>query len=92
MTESWVAFVRFCGRASPAQHGPAGKATPDCLPVSISLLNFALLFSQYFISSYKIKSDFRVRLFPQPFFAGLARLAKPDARSTPGQTVWFKKC
>jgi hypothetical protein len=25
-------------------------------------------------SSYVIKSAFRVRLFPQPFFAGLARL------------------
>jgi hypothetical protein len=38
------------------------------------LRNFALLFSQCFTSSYVIKSAFRVRLFPQPFFTGLARL------------------
>jgi hypothetical protein len=65
--------VCFCGRASPARHGPAGKATPDCLPVSISLRTFALLFIQCFISSYVIKSAFWVRLFPQPFFGGRAR-------------------
>jgi hypothetical protein len=29
--------VCFCGRASPARHGPGGKATPDCLPVSKKL-------------------------------------------------------
>jgi hypothetical protein len=47
-------------------------ATPDCLPVSISLRNFALLFICPTIS-YLVKIAFRVCLFPQPFFAGLAR-------------------
>jgi hypothetical protein len=40
-------FVCFCGRASPARHGPGGKATPDCLPVSISSRSFALPYIQF---------------------------------------------
>jgi hypothetical protein len=39
-------FVCFCGRASPARHGPGGKATPDCLPVSISSRCFTFNFDK----------------------------------------------
>jgi hypothetical protein len=51
----------------------AGTATPDCLPGLTSLRSFALLFIQCFTSLYLINNAFGVRLFPQPFFAGLAR-------------------
>jgi hypothetical protein len=63
-------FLRPCF-AYPTRTGRKGDTR---LPVSISLRNFALLSSQCFESSYVIKRAFRVRLFQQPFFAGLARL------------------
>jgi hypothetical protein len=66
-------FVCFCGRASPARHGPAGTATSDCLTGLISLRNFALIFMNCLLSSCIFNSVFRIRLFPQPFFYGLPR-------------------
>jgi hypothetical protein len=70
-----VLFVRFYGRASTARHGQAGSGAPDCLPGSTSSCNFALSSMQCCACSHLINNESRARLFPQHFFAVLARTA-----------------